>query len=505
MSYNEKATGNGKEKATVKKIKLQQPDPSLSNVKCLVWNVTSMINKTPEIMEHVVDRDPSIVMLQETWLKTNRSNVTALVKEYGYILLHNIRKDREKAGGGGVGILLKRDMKFKRIKHGQFSSFEHKVVKVSIQNNRSLLVISIYRVLFVPVTVFLEEIVELFEYLTSQKDDILLAGDVNIHMDTDELYSNKFRDILRNFNITQHVHFPTHIQGHTLDIIATFGDTPTVSMVEASEYDISHHHLIDFQIAVRSEMKEVKQVMSRNLKGIEMESFMEEVKERILITEQDFGKNMRRYNETIGQLVDMKAPLQNRSITVVPSAPWFDNEYKELRAQRRKAEKKFNKTKMKEDKEAFIKLRKQTTQLAHQKKCKHYGDKLEGNNHLMFRTINKLLDDEQEEVLPEAKTNEELANRFLKYFSEKIEKIRSTFPKGKLASTVKMPAPAGKLLRFRETTEEEIREIVNDYGVKCSPEDPAPASLLKKVDLDVFIPIWTKLVNLSLEEGAWNV
>ena len=62
-----------------------------------MWNVTSMINKTPEIMEHVLDRDPSIVLFQETWLKTDKSNVTAMVKEYGYILLHSIRKNREKS------------------------------------------------------------------------------------------------------------------------------------------------------------------------------------------------------------------------------------------------------------------------------------------------------------------------------------------------------------------------------------------------------------------------
>ena len=117
-------------------------------------------------------------------------------------------------------------------KHGQFTSFEHKVVKVIIENNKSLLLISIYRVLFVPVTVFLVEIVELFEYLIAQKDDILLAGDVNIHMETDETYANKFKDILRNFNIKQHVHFPTHVQGHTLDIIGTLGETPLVSKVE---------------------------------------------------------------------------------------------------------------------------------------------------------------------------------------------------------------------------------------------------------------------------------
>ena len=186
----------------------------------------------------------------------------------------------------------------------------------------------------------------------------------------------------------------------------------------------------------------------------------------------------------------------------MPTYPWFDKEYKDLRRKRRAAEKKSRRTKSDEDKENYIKLRKQTTLLAHEKKCKYYGDKLEGNNHLMYSSINKLLDNEQEEVLPAAKSNEELANRFLKYFSEKIEKIRSTFSIETPAKTAKMPTPAGKLREFREATEEEIREIVHEYGVKCSPEDPAPASLLKKVDLDVFIPIWTKLVNLSLREGS---
>ena len=103
-------------------------------------------------MEHVIDNDPSIVLLQETWLKSNRSNVTALVKEYGYVLLHNIRKNREKSSGGGVGILLKKDMKYKKIKHGQFTSFEHKVVKVIIENNKSLLLISIYVLLYNHIT-----------------------------------------------------------------------------------------------------------------------------------------------------------------------------------------------------------------------------------------------------------------------------------------------------------------------------------------------------------------
>ena len=124
------------------------------------------------------------------------------------------------------------------------------------------------------------------------------------------------------------------------------------------------------------------------------------------------------------------------------------------------------------------------------------------DNRVLFSGINRLLDNEQEEILPESESDIELANRFLKYFTEKIDKIRSTFPKDAPVINVKMTPPAGKLVSFRPATEEEIREIVDEYGTKCSPEDPVPTSLLKRVDTDIFIPIWTKLVNLSLEEGS---
>ena len=188
-----------------------------------------MVNKSEPIMEHLLDRDPSIVFISETWLKSNKNDVTALVSTCGYKLLHNIRKDRQKDLGGGVGILLKLTMSYKHLSSKQYSSFELTVVKIELQNKRHILLVSIYRILFLSITIFLVEIVQLFETFVTIKEDVLLAGDVNIHMDEDDLYSNQFKVILNTFNIVQHVDFPTHIQGHTLDIIATFGVTPMIS------------------------------------------------------------------------------------------------------------------------------------------------------------------------------------------------------------------------------------------------------------------------------------
>ena len=38
------------------------------------------------------------------------------------------------------------------------------------------------------------------------------------------------------------------------------------------------------------------------------------------------------------------------------------------------------------------------------------------------------------------------------------------------------------------------------FEIKCSPDDPLPASVLKE-NLDLFIPYWLEIVNLSLELG----
>ena len=77
------------------------------------------------------------------------------------------------------------------------------------------MVVSIYRALFVPVKVFMDEIIELFEQLAISQDDVILAGDVNIHMEEDGIYSNGFNDILSTFTFIQHS-LPTSMDIHLI-------------------------------------------------------------------------------------------------------------------------------------------------------------------------------------------------------------------------------------------------------------------------------------------------
>ena len=77
------------------------------------------------------------------------------------------------------------------MKYKQYSSSELTVAKIFLANKNSLTLVSVYRVLFVPTTVFLCEILQLFEILVSSNENIILSGDVNAQMDEDNLYNNK--------------------------------------------------------------------------------------------------------------------------------------------------------------------------------------------------------------------------------------------------------------------------------------------------------------------------
>ena len=127
---------------------------------------------------------------------------------------------------------------------------------------------------------FLEEITQLFESVIPLHDCVVVAGDINIHTETNELYSKQFRDILDMFNMIQHVKVPTHTMGHTLDIVATYINNPVVSDIVVSEYDVSHHFLIDFSVLCTPEIREYRTINYRNIKAINNTKFSSDIREK---------------------------------------------------------------------------------------------------------------------------------------------------------------------------------------------------------------------------------
>ena len=118
-------------------------------------------NRLPDLIEHLSDNKPDVIFLTETWLTSEKYDITAEVKDYGYVLLHKNTKNREKDRVGGVGTLLKGSIVGKQLVSKDFHSFEHNVVKIPLESEQIMILITVYRLQFVPVGEFLEEFEDL--------------------------------------------------------------------------------------------------------------------------------------------------------------------------------------------------------------------------------------------------------------------------------------------------------------------------------------------------------
>ena len=481
-----------------------------NGLSCLVFNAQSICNKGTLLMEHIIDHDAGVLFLTETWLKSKKNNVTAMFEEYGYVLHHNIRKNRAKQLGGGVGILVKKCANAKPIMVTQFQSFEHCVVKLCLQNTKWMTFISIYRIDDEPMTLFFSEFTELLEILTATNGKFIIAGDINIHCDyVNSCHTTQLNELLSTFNLTQIIDSPTHRAGHTLDVVITQLEDTEITGTKVSNISLGDHFLISFIINCSILKSYFRNITYRNMKQVNYEIFSEELVdslESISITD-DIGKTINEYNTKLASLMDRHAPKITKKVKIVKSAPWFDTEYRELRKQRRKAEKRYKRTGEPCDKEAFKHLRKQTTVFALQKKREYFTSQINNAKNkpkVLFNVVHTLMDKKQDSVLPTANSDSELANKFLYYFKDKISKIRKSFP-AKVASLSSAPLSENiKLLDvFEPATEDEIRAIIISYGVSCSPEDPVHAKLLS-ANTDILIPYWLEIVNLSLATGSMD-
>lgn len=182
------------------------------------WNVRSVKIKALSLKDYTVEHDLDFLALTETWLHSGESDnffVGELCPK-GYFFHHT---PRENSRGGGVGIIVKKSLRVKKLCSANFSSFEN-VVALAEYPIRSIRFFIIYRPPSSQIKAFLEYFVSLLEQLVPISGNLLIVGAFNFHLDdSNNTDAIKLHNPLESFNLKQHVATPTHSRGHTLDLI----------------------------------------------------------------------------------------------------------------------------------------------------------------------------------------------------------------------------------------------------------------------------------------------
>ena len=198
-----------------------------------VLNTQSLKNKAAIFIDFICEYQPDLLAATETWFTDGESASKTLCTPGGYRFFDHSRSGRR---GGGTGLLFKNNLMVTKVTGGEHQSFEYSEWKVTSGSRRVNLII-MYRPPYSaahPVTsaVFFVEFAEYLESIVLSADPLLIVGDFNIHIDSNENYDAiKLSELLQSFSLTQHVQVPTHSSGHTLDLIITRKTDDLISSV----------------------------------------------------------------------------------------------------------------------------------------------------------------------------------------------------------------------------------------------------------------------------------
>ena len=161
-------------------------------------NARSVKNKTLAINEEIIQHDWDSLAITETWLKqtADEAIVTELLAP-GYTF-HHVARSRGR--GGGVAAVYRNTLKY---------------------------------------NLWVVELEQLFTEAFISVIPTVIVGDFNVHFD-DTLKSETLRPLLESYNLTQHVHSPTHHTGHILDLVVSQTDDNFITSVTVHPDSPSH-------------------------------------------------------------------------------------------------------------------------------------------------------------------------------------------------------------------------------------------------------------------------
>ena len=196
--------------------------------------------------------------------------------------------------------------------------------------------------------------------------------------------------------------------------------------------------------------------------------------------------------------------MNTKILTVRPRVPWFSLELKKLKISRRKLEKKMLKSRSQQDKDAYREVCNNYSMSLKNAKQRYYSDLLEecgGDTRKLFQVVRSLSNKPEENQLPPHDDPYKLADDLGEFFCQKADLIRNDIdPITVVPPVLNVPTPENKFEKFCVLSEEEVSDIIMGSSNASCQLDPIPTWLLKLCGSEL-IPVITKMINLSLQQG----
>ncbi|KAK9973180.1 hypothetical protein ABG768_023923 [Culter alburnus] len=426
------------------------------------------------------------MLLNETWLEDScSSTILNETTPPNFTFMSVCRAVRR---GGGVVALFKDVFQCKQVSFGDYLSFEY--LGIVLKGAPRILLIVIYRPpKYSPA--FVEDFTELLSEISSEFDCFAITGDFNIHIENAE--SNMAKEILtvlNTFDLTQHVHGPTHNRGHTLDLIISKG--LNISSIVIKDVALSDHFCIFFDILISPTVEDrsisvKKRCLNENTSAL----FMKAISLTPSISADSVDFLLDSFNSKVQNVIDNIAPVKVRKKSGRQKALWRNSTaVQNMKRQCRKTEHMWRKTNLeihyniyKDILHAFnVELGK-----VRQTFFSNIINRNLNNTRTLFATVERLTNPPSQ--IPSEMLSDSKCCEFASFFSEKINNIRKAISTSLSCTGVKQirsqPPKVAIMSVFEAIDGKILEETVQHLKTSTCALDTLPTSFFSKACLTV--------------------
>ena len=487
----------------------------------LHYNCRSLHNKELEVIEICEKLKPSILCLTETWL--DQSHGPQAYVPNGYTIIRQDRSNAfkqkyKKVNGGGVAILIKQGIKFRKLKN---ATDPEESIWIEIKTKTSFILGVVYKAndsnllqdneKGTPLEIQLNE-------MTAINNNLVVMGDLNCNTNTKSLdkSTTKLLEVFDSLSMEQLVKKPTRIEPKsqkwtTIDHIWADTNQKLIKNLGTIE-GISDHTGIYATINTSQEKQESEKFKYRCYKNYNPQNFNLDLDEALkdptlsqLITSNKVDEATERWIKIFIDTAEKHAPMKigTTKNSQQKKIPWFTSELKELVAEKTTKLKLYWMDGLLSDLNIVKALTNKINHYKRKLKRIYYKEqitKYDGDSKKLWKTLKEVTQTTPAKNQTEPDfLDQDRANSFNNFFATVGTKIQE-----KLKITEKSidPKTPGKF-EYEEETEATIKKLIDRIRIDVAiGHDDISAKLLKGSKA-VIAPTLTKLINISYKKSIF--
>ena len=472
------------------------------------FNARSIRNKSASICDIIREHKLHVLAITESWQDGDDDLSIKRITPDGYRCMGQPRSAGTGQRGGGLLIVYRDNLTAKRVPIGTAPTTFEVLGANSTVGRSNVIFLVIYRPGSKSVCeLFFTELIEVLESLAVYNCQVIITGDINIHLDVKtDPHTIRFEDLLDSFGLVQHVVGATHDQGHTLDVVITRSDLSPPSITIGSPF-LSDHSVVFFQLSLQIPPLEYVDIQTRAWKGFNADEFRRDLLSSDLCQLPTYydGISVDRlhdmYDDTLRDLLEKHAPRRNQRRRYQPLTPWFDSDCSAAKRRSRVYERRYRKTGSSADRSIWIAETRNMHELYKRKQNEYWKRKVHessGDPKKLWKTLDSVLG--RGRPRPPGGSGGISAEGFSKAFANKVDRIRER--------TESAPYPDFSenhcdsiFDSFSEITADDVRRLIGQAKNKTCNLDPVPTWIVKEF-ADQLSPFVSLLFNPYTPKGG---